>query len=162
MSELPRLLDQLRQAFDGEPWSGPALLTTLAGLPAGATVQRPIAGAHSIWEITQHLTVWTRVVRQRLSENELVQLRAAEDWPAPPALPTEAGWRGVLSALRTAHEQLLATAATIPERSLDHRIGSTFDQVQGFTVYATLHGVAQHYLYHAGQIIMLRKALGAT
>jgi len=164
MFELPRLLDQLRQAFDGEPWSGPALLTTLAGLPAGPAAQRPIAGAHSIWEITQHLTAWTRVVQQRLIKNELLQLSDAEDWPAQPARPTEAEWQAVLSTLRAAHEQLLATAATIPDANLSHRIGSTFDRAQGLgsTAYATLHGIAQHYLYHAGQIALLRKALGPT
>jgi uncharacterized damage-inducible protein DinB len=161
MSELPRLLDQLRQAFDGEPWSGPALLTTLARLSAEPATQRPIAGAHSIWEITQHLTAWTRVVQRRLTENQVLQLSDADDWPAQPAQPTEAAWQAVLGALRAAHEQLLATAATIPDASLNHRIGSTFDRAQGLgsTAYATLHGIAQHYLYHAGQIMLLRKAL---
>ncbi|WP_046246616.1 DinB family protein [Hymenobacter terrenus] len=161
MSEITRLLDQLHQAFDGEPWSGPSLLTTLTGLTAAPAASRPVAAAHSIWEITQHLTAWTGVVRRRLAENQLLQLSDAEDWPPQPALPTEDQWQVVLVALHKAHEQLLTTVAAIPEAGLDHHIGSTFDRPQGLgsTAYATLHGIAQHYLYHAGQIALLRKAL---
>jgi len=160
MSETSRLLYQLRQAFDGEPWSGPSLLTTLKDVTAPQACQRPLPAAHSIWEITVHVTAWTRVVQRRLAENQLLQISDAEDWPPQPPEPSEAQWQAVLTGLRAAHEQLLATAATIPDADLDQRIGSTFDRPQGLgsSAYVALHGIAQHYLYHAGQIALLRKA----
>lgn len=160
MSEITRLLDQLRQAYNGEPWSGPSLLTTLSGITAAQAVRRPLPAAHSIWEITSHVRAWSDVVRRRLAENELLQISDAEDWPALPAQPDEAQWQAVLAALQVAHEALLATAVAIPDARLDQPIGRTFDRSQGAgsTAYVTLHGIAQHYLYHAGQIALLRKA----
>lgn len=162
MPEINRLLDQLRRAFDGEPWSGPSLLATLDGLTAAQAAQRPLANAHTIWEITRHTAVWADVVRRRLLEKEMVQVSDAEDWPPQPENPTEAIWQTVLTDLRTAHEQLLTAATDLPDDYLDQPIGTFFDASQGLgsTVYVSLHGVAQHYLYHAGQIALLRKAVG--
>lgn len=161
MSEITRLLDQLRRAFDGEPWSGPSLLDTLEGLTAAQAAQRPIASAHSIWEITRHAGVWADVARRRLGEGRLVQVSDAEDWPSQPQNPTAADWRVVLADLRTAHEQLLTAAEAIADEILDRPINTVVDARVGYgsSIYVTLHGVAQHYLYHAGQIALLRKAV---
>ncbi|MDB5269774.1 MAG: DinB family protein [Hymenobacter sp.] len=161
MPEITRLLDQLRRAFDGEPWSGPSLLATLDGLPAAQAAQRPVANAHSIWEITRHAAVWAEVARRRLVEGRLVQVSDSEDWPSQPENPTEADWQAVLAGLRETHEQLLAAASTITDETLDRPINITIDARVGYgsSIYVTLHGVAQHYLYHAGQIALLRKAV---
>ena len=102
MSENTRLLDQIHQAFEGEPWSGPSLLATLNGLTAAQAAQHPVAGAHSIWEIALHIPVWTAVVSRRLAGTVLPPLSDAEDWPPQPNNPSEADWQAVLAALRTA------------------------------------------------------------
>ncbi|GAB3852524.1 hypothetical protein GCM10028822_20350 [Hymenobacter terrigena] len=161
MSEITRLLDQLRRAFDGEPWSGPSLLYTLKGLTAAQAAQRPIATAHSVWEITRHAGVWADVARRRLVEGKLVQVSDVEDWPPQPRNPTAADWQAVLADLRTAHGQLLTAATTITDEILDRSINTIIDERVGYgsSIYVTLHGVAQHYLYHAGQIALLRKAV---
>jgi hypothetical protein len=51
--------------------------------------------------------------------------------------------------------------ATVPAAALDDYAGPTFEPPQGpgYTPYEMLHGVAQHYLYHAGQVVLLRKLL---
>ena len=161
MSESTRLLDQLRRAFDGEPWSGPSLLATLDGLTAAQAAGRPFPSAHSIWEITRHLAVWSGVVRRRLFENQMVQISDAEDWPPQPSAPTDEQWQAALADLNVAHEQLLLVTATISDAGLDNLPGATFDPPLGpdATAYVMLHGIAQHYLYHAGQIALLRKAV---
>jgi uncharacterized damage-inducible protein DinB len=159
MSEITRLLDQIRHAFDGEPWSGPSLLSTLEGLTAAQAAQRPLASAHSIWEITRHAGVWAEVARRRLVEEKLVQVSDAEDWPSQPENPTESDWQAVLQDLRSTHEQLLSAASNVPDEALDRPINTVVDARVGYgsSIYVTLHGVAQHYLYHAGQIALLRK-----
>ena len=53
--ELKRLEEQLRRAHEGEAWHGPSLLEALAGVSAEQAAARPIAGAHSIWELVLHL-----------------------------------------------------------------------------------------------------------
>jgi uncharacterized damage-inducible protein DinB len=161
MPEIPRLLDQLRRAFDGEPWSGPSLLTNLEGVTAAQAGQYPIDNAHSIWEIVVHVAGWSEVVRRRIAENQPLQPGDAEDWPPQSEHLTDANWQASLATLRTAHEQLLELVETLPDEALDRTIGATFEPPQGdsYTAYQMLHGVAQHYLYHAGQLVLLRKLL---
>ena len=161
MPEIPRLLDQLRRAFDGDPWCGPSLLTNLEGTTAAQAAQYPIKNAHSIWEIVIHVTSWTDIVRRRLANNKPLQPGDAEDWPVLPADLREANWQVALDDLRRAQNELLSFVETLPEEMLDRTIGATFEPPQGdsYTAYQMLHGMAQHYLYHAGQVVLLRKLL---
>src|SRR5215831_15844308 len=59
-SEAAGIADQLRRAFDGSAWHGPALLEILAGVDAATAASRPIANVHSIWELVLHIAVWDR------------------------------------------------------------------------------------------------------
>src|SRR6187402_3155670 len=64
--ELTRLEEQLRRAFEGEAWHGPAVLEVLAGVSVEAAAAHPIPGSHSIWEIVLHLASTYRLVLRRI------------------------------------------------------------------------------------------------
>ena len=156
MSQVESLADQLERAFRGGAWHGPAVAETLAGVDEAAAAARPVSGAHSIWEIVHHLTVWNDVPRRRLDGERLQNLPPERDWP--PVADTSAGaWRAALAALEEAH-------AALHERVLDLTDGQLDDPVTGSdsTVRGTLFGVLQHNAYHAGQITTLHKASGGT
>jgi len=58
------------------------------------------------------------------------------------------------------HQQLLQKIAELNDARLDQPIIS--DSATTYSsVYVTLHGGVQHDLYHAGQIALLKKALGS-
>jgi len=65
MSQARSFADQLERAFRGGAWHGPAVAEALAGVDAARAAARPLAGAHSIWEIVRHLTVWYDAPRRR-------------------------------------------------------------------------------------------------
>ena len=48
MTEVSRILDQLKRAFEGEAWHGPAVLEILNGTTAEQAAARPLDGAHTI------------------------------------------------------------------------------------------------------------------
>lgn len=151
MSEVERIVDQLRRAFAGEAWHGPAVMQILEGITTAQAAAHPVAGAHSIWEIALHLSAWEGAVRKRL-RGERVQLAAAEDWPAVTDT-TEQAWEQARARLGQVHQKLADAVAELDESRLDQPI------VAGMSsVYVTLHGVIQHSLYHAGQIALLKKS----
>lgn len=162
MTEVSRIHDQLHRAFDGAAWSGPPLLATLRPLTASQAAARPIAQAHSIWEIVLHLTAWIRTVQQRVETRRVTPLTKDQDWPPPPAALDEEFWQNSLHGLRTAHQLLLGTVAALTDTDLAAAVGEEPDVEPGtaHSVYVLLHGAVQHNLYHAGQIALLRKALG--
>ncbi|HTS08685.1 MAG TPA: DinB family protein, partial [Candidatus Eisenbacteria bacterium] len=66
-TEATRIADQLRRAFDGSAWHGPALLEILADVDAAAAAARPIANVHSIWELVLHIAAWDGAGLRRLA-----------------------------------------------------------------------------------------------
>jgi uncharacterized damage-inducible protein DinB len=154
MSQVESLADQLERAFRGGAWHGPAVAETLADVDAAIAAARPIAGAHSIWEIVHHLTVWNDVPRRRLDGERLQNLPPERDWP-PVADTSAEAWRAALAALEDAHAALHARVLELADGQLDDPVIGSDSTVRG-----TLFGVLQHNAYHAGQITTLRKAPG--
>jgi uncharacterized damage-inducible protein DinB len=154
MTEIERMLDQLKRAYEGNAWHGPSVKEALAGVTAAQAHERPLANAHTIWELAQHIAVWEDVGRRRLNgDRAQIAISSPDDWP-PAEDASEAGWEQAKTALDKGHEALREAIAQLPESRLDEPI------LEGMsTVYVTLHGVIQHDLYHAGQIAMLKKAL---
>lgn len=152
MSEIKRIEDQMQRAFDGEAWHGPPLMQILRGLSTAAAAARPIANAHSAWEIVLHMTATQEMVVRRF-DGEPAQNAGDVDWP-PVAEVSDAAWRDAVERLSRSHEAILAVLARLDDAALDEPV------LPGFSsAYVTLHGLVQHSLYHAGQIAILRKAL---
>ena len=153
MSEIDRILDQLKRAVEGPGWHGPSVKESLQGVTAAQAHQRPLANAHSIWELVHHIAVWEDVGRRRLEGDPAeVPISSPEDWP-PAEDTSDAAWEKTRAALDRSHQALVAAISRVPESRLDQPI------LEGkSTVYVTLHGVIQHDLYHAGQIAILKKA----
>ena len=154
MSEIERILDQLKRAFEGNAWHGPSVQEVLTGVSAEQAHARPLANAHSIWELVRHTAVWEDVGRRRLSgDRAQIEISSPQDWP-PPEDTSEAAWEQAKEALNRGHQALVEAIARTPESRLDEPISEGMS-----TVYVTMHGVIQHDLYHAGQIAMLKKGL---
>jgi len=47
IDEKSRIADQLKRAFEGDAWHGPAVLEVLEGVHARTAASKPLAGAHS-------------------------------------------------------------------------------------------------------------------
>jgi uncharacterized damage-inducible protein DinB len=154
MSQAQSLADQLERTFRGGAWHGPAVAETLAGVDETAAAARPLDGAHTIWEIVHHLTTWNEVPRRRLGGERLENLPEERDWP--PVEDTSAGaWRAALEALEDAHAALHERVTDLTDAQLDDPVAGSDPTVRGM-----LLGVLQHNAYHAGQILILSRALG--
>ena len=143
--------DQLHRAYHGNAWHGPALRELLAGMSSRTAARRPIAGAHTIWEIVLHISRWEDVVRRRLAGEHIVSLPPQEDWPLP-GNTTPAAWRKTLRDLRRSNSALVIAIRRFPARRLNGLVPGKKHSFEHM-----LHGVVQHDLYHAGQIALLKK-----
>jgi uncharacterized damage-inducible protein DinB len=153
ISESALIADQLRRAFEGDAWHGPALLELLQDVDAAAAAATPVPEVHSIWELVLHIAAWDGAALRRIA-GETVQLTGEANFPVVPK-PTEAAWRKAVTQARRSHDALVKKVASLPGARLRARVpGKKYD------FYHLLHGVAQHELYHAGQIAILKKAQG--
>jgi uncharacterized damage-inducible protein DinB len=151
MTELERIHDQLKRAFEGDAWHGPSVREILAGITATQAAKRPIAGAHTIWEIVLHMTTWEDAVRRR-ALGEKVNVTPEQDWPGVTD-SSESAWKAAIAGLEKGHAELRRTIGSLAESRLTEPLVPG-----GNNGYIQLHGIVQHDLYHAGQIALLKKS----
>jgi uncharacterized damage-inducible protein DinB len=155
LSEAACIADQLRRAFDGSAWHGPALLELLKDVDAATAAAKPLAKVHSIWELLLHIAVWDDAGLRRLA-GEKYQPTGLVNFPPAPK-PTSVAWRKAVGQTKRTHDTLVKTVAALPDSRLRDRVpGKRYD------FYHMLHGIAQHELYHAGQIAILKKVQERT
>jgi uncharacterized damage-inducible protein DinB len=151
VSEIELIADQLKRAFDGEAWHGPALMEVLDEIDAKTAAAHPIPGAHSIWELVLHVATWERVIARRI-QGETLMPSDEENFPQVQQ-STNAAWQEALQTLRTTHSRLIQFVSSMKESQLNERVpGKDYD------LRFMLTGAVQHAAYHGGQIALLKKA----
>ena len=170
MSRATHLASRIERTVTGPMWHGPALIDLLAGGTAGLGRQRPVAGAHSIWELVLHVTVWCDIARQRITGQAIGDPTPDEDWPPVPAPeaatasdhtsgsdadPPDPAWTRAVERLRESHRHLAADVRLLD----DGRLNALVPGLE-YSVSVMLNGVVEHGAYHAGQIALLTRAGG--
>ncbi len=115
---------------------------------------KPLADAHSIWEITLHILAWKRFARRGLEGEPLPRDPSPEeDWPLVPGGTGDEAWAATVAELETEQGRLEDLVSRLSDERLDAPAPG-----RRYTIYVLLHGIIQHDLYHAGQIALLKKA----
>jgi uncharacterized damage-inducible protein DinB len=153
MSETARLADQIRRAFDGEAWHGDSVVELLAGVKAAQAAAKPIPNAHSIWELLLHIAAWDGAVLRRTG-GTAVTLSDEENFPTVKD-SSEAAWNKTIEAVKKAHDQLVKAVSAFPDSRLNEQVPGKTQNYYNF--YYMFSGIAQHEIYHAGQIALLKK-----
>lgn len=156
-TECTRIANQLRSVFDGEAWHGPSLRELLSGVSHEQANARPLASAHSIWELVLHIEVWTTYARE-----------AMHGQPIPPFvenMPPEQNWPLIrdpsAAAWKAATEKVLRAGGDLAkeiEKFGDERLQETVPG-RNYDFERLLRGSVQHCVYHSGQVALLKKAL---
>lgn len=148
--EIGHLAEVHRGALRGPSWHGPSLVEVLEGVDAASASRRPIAGAHTIWEIVRHVETWDRVVLRRL-QGAFVEPTDEEDWP-PVSAKDEAAWKRDTASMIATHDQLNEAIRSLTPELLDEPVAAGKR-----ALFHMVHGAVAHELYHAGQIAILKK-----
>jgi hypothetical protein len=149
-----RIADQVRRAFGGDPWHGPALSELVEGISCELALARILVSAHSIWELVLHIDLWVTVACDATAGSPMPRLYGTEkDWP-----PVE---DGSASAWARAREHLLESGERLA-RAIEGFDDERLKEIvpgRDYDFYYLFHGVVQHSLYHGGQIAMLKRAV---
>jgi uncharacterized damage-inducible protein DinB len=151
MKEAKRILDQFKRSYQGEAWHGPSVREVLENVNAEKAAAHPIPAVHSIWEITQHIAAWQHYVCKRL-QGQAFEATPEQDWPMADSRDEQA-WQDTLQELDSGYQKLVAHLSQLSDKDLEKEVpGKPYD------LYFMIHGVIQHNLFHAGQIVLLKKA----
>lgn len=134
-----------------------SLADALAGLKPALRGRVPAGLPHSIWQIVEHLRLAQRDILAFTVARRYQPMQWPDDyWPKRPAPSSAAAWRASLAGYRRDLRalQALARNRAVP---LDRPVPNG----DGQTVLRELLLVADHTAYHVGQIVDVRRALGA-
>jgi len=154
------LLGDLRRIYEGGAWHGPSVLDAIRDVTAQQAAVRPVPDAHSIYELTHHIGAWIGETTSRLQGNP-PGMPADGDFPPPSTNVDDAAWAEVCARLERRQAELLETVAGFDAGRLDEAVDpkNRKDTSGPVSYRALLSGLAQHSAYHAGQIVLLRKAI---
>ncbi|MBI3568687.1 MAG: DinB family protein [Gemmatimonadetes bacterium] len=163
MSLRTTLRDNLLNVWVGDPWYGSSGRKILDGITAADAAARPVPGVHNIWESVLHLVAWTDEVAHRV-QGEMAKEPARGDWPAMPEPANDEAWKRTLAELGAARQAVLDALDHSHEEDLHLAVKESGNEPHTQrTRVQTLAGLAEHDVYHFGQIALLKKALrGAT
>lgn len=136
-------------------WHGSAVDELLEDVTHEEASVRPIASAHTIWELALHMTVWSDVARRR-GQGQTVSPTSREDWPIPTDLSARE-WERDRGRLSESHSALAEFAAGLSQKELDAKVAG-----HDYTLRTMLHGVIEHDCYHGGQVALLKKLIRET
>jgi uncharacterized damage-inducible protein DinB len=128
------------------------------GLPVPLRGQRPAGYPHSAWELLEHIRITQRDLLDFCQNAEYEEtLEWPRDyWPPAPEPPTADEWDKTIAEYRRDREAL-ARFATDAEIDLTTRI----PRGTGQTYLRTILVAVDHASYHTGQIVSVRRLLGA-
>lgn len=150
------IVEQLERAYAGDAWHGPSVREALDGVDATLAQRRSQPTAHTIWELVLHLSGWKHEVCRRV-EGKQPAMPLEGDWPAPG--DGDDAWTASLAELERAHRRMIAATRMLHDTRLLDMVGAHRDRPlgSGVSYWEMLLGAVQHDVYHAGQIVLLKK-----
>jgi uncharacterized damage-inducible protein DinB len=124
---------------------------------------RPENFPHSIWQLVSHMNYWMDYELKRIAgQKPAYPEHAAESWPLEPSPASESDWSSAVQQFGSLLSQLVSLAES-PADVLAREVAPTHpDHLKhSSSLLAVLWQTLVHNSYHVGQIVTLRRALGA-
>ena len=149
------ITNELKKAFDGDAWHGRNALQILENVNGARAFAHFIPSAHSIAEITLHLTAWTEEVSARLMSKTASE-PINGDWQVPEE-STEKAWTKIIFDFKIANEELIRICENFRGKDWNNLVNEEGQPILTVNFSELVNGLIQHHAYHAGQIALLSK-----
>jgi len=131
--------------------------TAVKGLPVTLRGKRPRGAAHSPWEILEHMRIaqWDILEFSRDPKHSSPKWPEGY-WPKTAVPPNGKAWA---ASVRAFHKDLEAMRSLVADESVD--LLARIPHGEGQTVLREALLVADHNAYHLGELVTVRRLLGA-
>jgi len=130
--------------------------TAVEGIPADTRGLRPKGSPHSPWQLLEHLRICQNDILDFCRNPGYVERKFEDYWPRTAAPPSASAWDESVAAFRRDRDALKDLAA---DSTVD--LFAAIPHGSGQTYLRELVLVADHNAYHVGQLVLLRRLLGA-
>lgn len=148
--KLEYIIENLKESFNGKPWYGISMLEKLNQIP-WEIVNEQNYSSKSIAVLVQHIINWRIFVLKKLAGDSVynIVIDGENDWDKV-HIESEEEWKSLIAKLQNTQHQLLEVLGNKSDSLLK-------EQVPGkeYVFGPILTSIAQHDIYHLGQIGML-------
>ena len=129
----------------------------ITGLPEDMRMAKPHGSPHSAWELLEHLRIaqWDMLEFSRNAKHVSPEW-PKEYWPVSAVPADDAAWNHSVEAF---HHDLAAMRKMVADPASD--LFTPFKHGEGQTLLREVLQLADHNAYHIGELVSLRKVLGA-
>ena len=148
--QLSYIITDLKECFDGKPWYGDSVMKKLDAVN-WQCVNDQIYGSKTIAILLQHIINWRIFVLKKLQGDAVYDIIIDElnDWTQV-HISDEQEWNLLKQEIRNTQKELLELLANYTDELLDKKVPG-----KKYTFGPILQSIAQHDIYHLGQIAML-------
>lgn len=153
-SELEIIVNNLKDSFDGKPWYGISVMEKLNAVP-WQKVNDKVYGEKTIAILVQHIMNWRIFVLKRL-EGDLsfdIVVNGENDWNDV-QINNEAEWNSLKQKLQNTQDRLIELLSKETDDLLNKLVPG-----KDYSYGPILTSIAQHDIYHLGQIAMLNSMM---
>jgi hypothetical protein len=131
--------------------------STVANLPARKRGEKVPGAPHSAWRLVEHMRITQRDIMEFTRDARHVSPKWPDEyWPAGDAPPSAKAWNASIASFK---KDRAAMIAIVKDAASD--LLAPLPHGQGQTIAREAMLLADHTAYHVGQLILLRRALGA-
>jgi hypothetical protein len=133
------------------------LEAAIEGLPTDLRGKTPKGAEHSPWQLLEHLRIAQWDILDFSRNPEYKALKWPEEyWPENAAPPSDKAWHDSIKGIR---EDLKAMCDLVSDPATD--LYAKIPHGEGQTILREALLIADHNAYHVGQLILVRRLLGA-
>lgn len=152
--KIASIIHRFEDVLQSDPWYGTAVYDVLEDYPANIVYKKVSAEAHSPIDILYHMITWTEFTICRLENRNDGEPQYSEkiDWrPIDPKVHT---WKKGVTELKRLNKQIVSFLKKKEDAFLEEKVN-----YRAYEFEYLLNGLADHHIYHIGQIAMLKNML---
>jgi uncharacterized damage-inducible protein DinB len=137
----------IENVYEKNAWHGPSLKGAIKDITQDQGIKK-LDNTHTMIGLVSHLTSWQRNVINKLTGNINYKMTNSLKFPS------DTNWATVNTKLENSQKDILASIKKFPEENSYDLVPST---KHAYTYHTLPHGIIYHDIYHAGQIMTIRK-----
>ena len=150
--EITTLVQKLETLHTGEPWFGRAIFNLLDEVDVRKINLHLNSRGHSMLDLLWHMNTWASFTLKRLEKNQDPDDSGELDWRNPD--PRKDTWNKALRLYKATHRKIIRLLKKKTDAYLREKV-----DYRDYNYKFLLEGLAEHNIYHAGQIAFLNKYL---
>lgn len=148
-------VQRLELLLTGDPWYGSSAATILDDITAKEATIILEHSSHNIAELVRHINSWSEYTLQKIKGDSSfdIDVNINEDWPIVKALTT-VQWDKLKENLFITHHSIIHLLLLLDDDFLDQQVAG-----RKFQYDFLINGMCEHFIYHLGQISLLKKII---